>query len=309
MNIRKYWKKVLLSIATFFWAGCSGESNSTTPDISQIPDGDQDKKLIGDGGAIALYGVRPIYDPISGEISSSDKCDTDCETNSSSSIESNSSSSNAKVLGPYKLARDTSITCEIEKSYTGSCVSDDMGHYKINELLEKLEQNDTRSLEQLDEIETKLENTDCSNLLVETNCVSREQIDLFKCSNGSTYERKLFNPGKEDYYEVDGILYSYEEYKKKFSPSTPYPLCQKTNFIYGFDSSKLYEDTQAYIESIKKENSLTSEELACIDKAQHHNDSFTGILAKTQICDGVSTTNPRYQAFIKAPIDECMKKE
>lgn len=183
-----------------------------------------------------------------------------------------------------------------------------MGHHKINQLIDELEQNETRSLEELNEIEKELEEIG-GNLLIETNCVSYEHIDLFKCSNDSTYEKKYFEPGKEDYYEIDSLLYSFEEYKTKFSSPAPSPLCQKTDFVYARDSD-VFEDTQAYIDSVKNEKKLSSDELTCISTAaQHHNDTFTGILAKTQICDGISTINPYYQAFIQNPIDECLKKE
>ena len=182
-----------------------------------------------------------------------------------------------------------------------------MGHHKINQLINSLEQNDSRSLEELNEIEKELEEIG-GNLLTETNCVSYEHIDLFKCSNDSTYEKKYFDPGKDDYYEIDSLLYSFEEYMTKFSSPAPSPLCQKTDFVYARDSD-VSVDTQAYIDSVKKEKLRSSDELACINTAQHHNDAFIGILAKTQICDGISTTNPYYQAFIKNPIDECLKKE
>lgn len=290
MYIRKHWKRILFSAIALFGASCDGGCEN----FSSVPYSNESE----------TYSSSSTDIPLS---SSETVSSSSTEVFSSSSIEIIPSSSSVEKLGPYKLARDTSITCKLEKSYSGLCVADIMGHHKISQLINSLEQNDSHSLEELNEIEKELEKIG-GNLLTETNCVSYEHIDLFKCSNDSTYEKKYFDPGKKDYYEIDSLLYSFEEYKTKFSSRAPSPLCQKTDFVYARDSD-VSVDTQAYIDSVKKEKLLSSDELACINTAQHHNDAFIGILAKTQICDGISTTNPYYQAFIKNPIDECLKKE
>ena len=290
MYIRKHWKRILFSAIALFGASCDGGCEN----FSSVPYSNESE----------TYSSSSTDIPLS---SSETVSSSSTEVFSSSSIEIIPSSSSVEKLGPYKLARDTSITCKLEKSYSGLCVADMNGHHKIYQLINRLEQNDSRSLEELNEIEKELEKIG-SNLLIETHCVSYEHIDLFKCSNDSAYEKKYFDPGKKDYYEIDSLLYSFEEYKTKFSSPAPSPLCQKTDFVYGTDSD-VFDDTQAYIDSVKKEKLLSSDEQACINTAQHHNSAFIGILAKTQICDGISTTNPYYQAFIKNPIDECLKKE
>ena len=299
MNIRKYWKRILFSATTLFWASCGGDSENSP--IIPYNNGSEPSSSSSVEAQTSSSAENPASSSTDIPLSSSETVSSSStEVFSSSSIEIIPSSSSVEKLGPYKLARDTSITCKLEKSHSGLCVADMNGHHKIYQLINRLEQNDSRSLKELEEIG--------GNLLIETHCVSYEHIDLFKCSNDSTYEKKYFDPGKKDYYEIDSLLYSFEEYKTKFSSPAPSPLCQKTDFVYGTDSD-VFDDTQAYIDSVKKEKLLSSDEQACINTAQHHNSAFIGILAKTQICDGISTTNPYYQAFIKNPIDECMKEE
>ena len=100
MNIRKHWKKILLSSTAFFWASCGGDSesasvtsaaNNETPlDSITTPD-DLDGTKID-----TLYGIRPVYDIDSGAVSSSDACES-----SSSSEEVQSSSSEAESSSSY----------------------------------------------------------------------------------------------------------------------------------------------------------------------------------------------------------------
>ena len=61
MNIRKHWKKILLSSAALFWASCGGDNESTIP-----TGGNDDPKKVQpdniDGLKIdTLYGVLPFY--------------------------------------------------------------------------------------------------------------------------------------------------------------------------------------------------------------------------------------------------------
>ena len=99
MNIRKHWKKILLSSTALFWASCGGDSESTsiaggtnneepiTPDSIVNPD-DLDGIKID-----TLYGIRPVYNADSGAVSSSDSCDGDCIAPASSEDVAVSSSS------------------------------------------------------------------------------------------------------------------------------------------------------------------------------------------------------------------------
>ena len=162
MNISKRWKKFLLSTAAFFWAGCGGDSESIAPeneDIHSTQTGDS--VLIGEG-TVALYGVLPVFDPDSGKITSSDSCGDSChaessssETNQSSSSEvAQSSSSKITGYGTYKLARDTSITCEVSETQTFILGS---GRQSPEEIMDALENNKTLSVEELNELEDKLE--------------------------------------------------------------------------------------------------------------------------------------------------------
>ena len=119
MNIRKHWKKVLLSSTAFFWASCGGDSesasvtsaanNETPPDSITTPDDLDGIKTD------TLYGVSPVYDIDSGAVSSSDACESSssAEETLSSSSETESSSSYDPSI-PYRLASDPSIHCAWE---------------------------------------------------------------------------------------------------------------------------------------------------------------------------------------------------
>ncbi len=102
MNLRKHWKKFVLTAAAFFWAGCSDDDSSEQILIGPVSDCTDDGSLNnGDesfncgGGMIALYGVAPVFDESSSSVTSSDSCEQGCdEMISSSSVESSSSSRN-----------------------------------------------------------------------------------------------------------------------------------------------------------------------------------------------------------------------
>ena len=82
MNIRKHWKKILLSSTALFWASCGGDSESTsiaggtnneapvTPDSIVNPD-DLDGIKID-----TVYGIRPVYNADTGSVTSTYNCDT-----------------------------------------------------------------------------------------------------------------------------------------------------------------------------------------------------------------------------------------
>ena len=140
MNIRKHWKKVLLSSTAFFWASCGGDSesasvtsganNETPPDSITTPD-DLDGTKID-----TLYGIRPVYDIDSGAVSSSDACES-------------SSSSEYDPSMPYRLASDPSIHCAWENfiGATFECLDGQDYQATVRWKKEQLANNQTRTLE------------------------------------------------------------------------------------------------------------------------------------------------------------------
>ena len=358
MNIRKHWKKILLSSTALFWASCGGDSESssvaggTINEDPVIPDSIVNPDDL-DGIKIdTLYGIRPIYNADTSAVSSADTCSSSSEEVQSSSSEAESSSSeiaqssSSKTtypsFGTYKLARDTSTTCEVtDITWTerGTQIK------SPSELMDLLENNTTRSIGELEALENNLEEALNYGVLYGSPYTTTPGLDIrpktFECSNDSTYTT-------ETHVGSGGYLYTKEEYKEKFpnqDPDKPSPLCQKTDFILcggtpymesgnertfvGSIFTNYDSDKETLIDSVKAANgdNLSDAQKNCLDSnivpkdVRKNLDGGTtymnprGPIATKQICDGDTTVNPRYQAkldsnkaFIKKQIDECLGK-
>ena len=288
MKIRRRLGKILLSVTAMFWASCSDNSQP-------------------------LYGVISVEDPVpesSEAIESSSSIPSEGLSNSSESTESSSSdtpesssSSPAEVLSSssagFRLASDTSVTCSQKPQSTNKClytICDYEPPVGCEEEMLILENNKSKTLEELIKEEDRLEK--CSDAAPvygsgPCHCVGYEISVNYTCSDGRIFP-----------YAKDGLVYTKEEYEKKFpssssskvessSSAVPSPLCQKTDFIYQ-------EEVVEYT-SNEKLDSLTSagENISnnlkkCIYSSRSYN--IPGLYAKTQICDGDTTVNPRYQA-------------
>lgn len=331
MNISKRWKKFLLSTAAFFWAGCGGDSESIAPENEDIHSTQTGDSVLIGGGAIALYGVQPVFDPDSGKITSSDSCGDSCyadssssETNQSSSSETaQSSSSKIAGYGTYKLARDTSITCEVSETQTFILGS---GKQSPDEIMDNLENNETLSVEELNELEDKLEfeSLGYGTLYGVPSVSTGIKPSKYSCSNDSTYSASIVK-GR------DGILYTSKEYEEKFPTPVPSPLCQKTGFMSNGATEELgvnkerfvgemtvqyNTDKQALVDSAKAAGgeTLSEAQKQCLDRDIVTKGSYSGPIASKQICDGDTTANPRYlakldsnRAYIQKQIDNCLK--
>ena len=356
MNIRKHWKKILLSSTALFWASCGGDSESssvaggTINEDPVIPDSIVNPDDL-DGIKIdTLYGIRPIYNADTGAVSSADTCSSSSEEVQSSSSEAESSSSeiaqssSSKTtypsFGTYKLARDTSITCEVTevvRTYLSSRIS------SPTELMDSLENNTTLSVEALELVEDNLEESLNYGVLYGSPSTTGGPTypSKFECTNDSAYTTST-------HVAKGGVLYTKEEYKEKFpnqDPDKPSPLCQKTDFILcggapymesgkertfvGSLPNNFESDKETLIDSVKATfgNNLPDALKNCLDSnvtsmnMRKDIDGGTtymnprGPIATKQICDGDTTVNPRYQAkldsnkaFIKKQIDECLGK-
>lgn len=335
MNIRKHWKRFLLTSTALFWANCGGDSdtpiyvtsdpnNATSADPTINPD-DLDG-LKND----TLYGVRAVYDADSGTISSSDAC-ADCDIPLSSSNENGESSSSVASPNPYKLAWDTTITCKGERYETGVVYYDTQSPFyhadSSSKLMDKLQNNQTLSLEELNKIEEQLETelTNCAPDYGVPNIIGHETKIRYVCDNDSTYS---------DDYKVDddGVIYTKKEYDEKHPQSSssiesssssteppPSPLCQKTDFVNANNMyNEFWTKANEMTDSIQAANdSLTAEQKKCLNRVRppSYNGCRNGNIATKQICDGDTIVNPRYQAFldtnetsIQKQIDECLKE-
>ena len=344
MNIRKHWKKVLLSSTAFFWASCGGDSesasvtsganNETPPDSITTPD-DLDGTKID-----TLYGIRPVYDIDSGAVSSSDACESSSSSEEvqSSSSEAESSSSYDPSM-PYRLASDPSIHCAWENfvGATFECLDGQDYQATVRWKKEQLANNQTRTLEQLDSLEDKtkavLDEYDVPLYGVPSNTCTHRDLGtaVYKCSDGQTYPANFYVDG-------DKILYTEEEYRAKYpekfqsssssepepesssSVPPPSPLCQKNDFATYSEMQEVFEkDMNDLLDSTKNAagNNLSESDSNCLANV-HISRSYADVdvLAKKQICDGDTTVNPRYleridthKEYIRKQIKRCLDEE
>lgn len=298
MNIRKHWKKLLLTSTAIFWANCGGDSEGPIYISSDPSDATNSDSTVNpdnlDGTKIdTLYGVSPIYNADSRAVSSSDAC-TNCNAYTSSSSEESK----------YKLASDPTVTCTKGHLQPGNeCLLYDMEAFtkssrkSVTELENLLRNNKTYTLEELNAIEDTLERTSpfVEEPLYGTPsipCIRVEMQTPFVCSNGQKYithdqteayywlDHRLYH--ENDYIEVNNLLYSLDEYKKNFGsnsnnepesssswtessssePETepPSPLCTKNAF---YDPNQIYNTycdiKKDLIDSVK--TTLSEEEL------------------------------------------------
>ncbi len=377
MNIRKHWKRLLLTSTAIFWANCGGDSedpiyvtsdpnNATSTNPTINPDDLDGIKTD------TLYGIRPVYNTDSGAISSSDAC-ADCNAPASSSSEGTQ----------YKLASDPTVTCtegnlqpgdecllystESESSTESDSSTKQSRQENADNLQNLLINNKTRTLEELSAIEDSLEKI--SPFLEgplygvpeipRRACIRVEMQTPFECSNGQKYithdkteayywlEHRSLR--QNDYIQVNGLLYSLDEYKENFVSSSssapessseavsssepesssevessssaepPSPLCTKDGFyIPDQVHNTYYVNRKSIIDSAKatlSEDELESKK-SCLNSVRTKEIDFIGIVATKQICDGDTIVNPRYQAkldsneaLVKEQVDGCMKAE
>ena len=337
MNIRKHWKRLLLTSTAIFWANCGGDSedpiyvtsdpnNATSTNPTINPDDLDGIKTD------TLYGIRPVYNADSGAVSSSDACE------SSSSSETESSSSFDPSM-PYRLASDPTVRCAW-KHHVGAtydCLDGRDHQYTVERIKKELAENQTRTLEQLDSLEdeTKEVFDEYNEPLYGVRSYSCTHVDLgysvFECSDGQTYPNDFYQD--ETYF-----LYTEEEYRAKYpekfqtssssepepesssSAPPPSPLCQKNDFATDTDLKEAFKkDMDALLDSTKKanEDSLSEQDSSCLERV-HVSTSYSNVevLAKKQICDGDTIVNPRYQErldkhkeFIRRQINNCLKDE
>ena len=252
MNIRKHWKKLLLTSTAIFWANCGGDSEDPIY-ITSDPSGATNSDSIVNPDNLdgiktdTLYGIRPVYNADSGAVSSSDAC-AGCNTPASSS--SGSSYSYQEPI--FRLASDTTVTCKKtgntsgrkgcllyytnDKEYINNIEQSKPSKPDAYELQEQLEYNTTRTLEELSVIEDTLETTPAivdgplygtpEPLYGTPSCVRPEIMYSFQCSNNKTYA--VHDSVETGFITSDSInhrgeflqdskyIYTSEEYFKKY---------------------------------------------------------------------------------------------
>ena len=331
MNIRKHWKRLLLTTTALFWASCTSENENTFPTIGQ------DMSSAVDSGVSSDSHIESSNENAAESSSSEAKAPS-----SSSAAESSSSSLNPNV---YRLASNPSVTCTSSYINGGKCLDDDDAksnkeaiQRKIDEYKKTVEENQTLTLEQLDSLEEKInanlkEWLDADYKAYRTPKTHCTHVDLgtlvYKCSNNESYEASTLATDSEN-----RILYTKEEHRAKFpekyqsssssepessnSATPPSPLCQKHDFTTEADFNKAWEDDKKELLDIAKKElgtNLAEKDSICLDRVENtYISPSTDVIAKKQTCDGETIVNPRYQqeldtlkASLKKLIDKCIE--
>ena len=331
MNIRKHWKRLLLTTTALFWASCTSENDSALPTIAQ------DMSSAVDPGASSDSNIESSSENAA-ESSSSDAV-------ASSSSEAKVPSSSSLNLNAYRLASDPSVTCIQNFINGGKCLDEEDAksnkeaiQRKIDEYKKAVEENQSLTLEQLDSLEAKInanlkEWLDADNKAYRTPKTHCTHVDLgtlvYKCSNNESYEASTLATDNEN-----RILYTKEEHRAKFpekyqsssstepkssgSTTPPSPLCQKHDFTTEADFNKAWEDDKKELLDIAKKElgtNLAEKDSICLDRVENtYISPSTDVIAKKQTCDGKTIVNPRYQqeldtlkASLKKLIDKCIE--
>ncbi len=292
MKFRLRLSKLFLSVAAVFWASCSDNAQPLYGTIGTD-----------DSAPESSESLEPPSSASIEETSSSSEA-TSSETPESSSSAPDEKSSSSSVQ--YRLASDSSVTCTSEQIIYSECVylstKSDRSR-TCPSLQADLENNTTRSIEELAEIEDNLEN--CSEFLEEPlygvpSCMNQMRVRFeYKCSDGKTYTNLRAK---------DGLIYTETAYDSLFNSSSsftsssseassssaaPSPLCQKTDFVLR----DIVADSciAQKLDSLAAAGEDASDNLKnCVNSSYRR--AYDGEYAQTQICDGETTVNPRYQA-------------
>lgn len=216
MNIRKHWKKVILSCAAAFWASC-GDDTSTKPIQTS---GEPDDIIIQDTArtVVLLYGVLPPIDTSVQVYSSSSE-----NTPSSSEITSSSSEEKAGIIDSNLIASPAGVkvgdkfiaegdTCEVVSTYDnwfGGATGLGEGYSKGAKEIESKIDSLTKDKKMSDDKRTCLENikTMLDRGIAIYGPMPEDYPKEYKCGDGIVKETehykerlKSYNKGIEEGY-------------------------------------------------------------------------------------------------------------
>ncbi len=297
MKYRSFLRKSILIIAGFFWASCG--------------DDDAQPISISEHASESSSSLEPSSSESALPQSSNPNDSAPAEGISSSTPESSSSAPTGDVSSSsgeqFKLASDTSVTCTSKQTSYSECENTAGSSGETCYSIESdLRINTTLTIEELIKIEDRLENCiEAVTVYGVSPCMPRAiTFTEYNCSNGKTYT-----------YLKDGLVYTNAEYDSLFNSSSseassssaaPSPLCQKTDFVM----KQIVSDAciKEKLDSLTAAGETVSDSLkACVNRSIPYN---VGKYAKTQICDGDTTVNPRYQAkldSIREEVDKAIK--
>lgn len=309
MNIRKSLNKVFLSAATFFWASCGSDSstipetpeNGTEPSSqSMAPLESSSSETVGDVPEPSSSSEAQSGEELSsGEapILSSDSAPVE----SSSSIGPTPSSSSYSQY-PYKLASDTTVSCNYTYLPTNNCISYASSGKKegpdARTLENLLEYNKTRTLEELEAIEDTLELTPYMEETVYgvPTCVQYEVYTGYSCTDNKSRSTKQYYLGEDNMVHLREIESSSSAEPSSSSQApAPSPLCQKAYFVLG--QNMRYKLLDEKLNNLQVPDSVSPQIARCAHTKFAENEreeKFVGSVARIQVCDGDTTDNKRY---------------
>lgn len=341
MNIRRIFRLSCLSVMGFFWASCGSDSDTSTS-VTGINSG-TDPESSSDALLQTSSSAEPNSADAVPESSSSDFPgigSSDDASSSSSGIESSSSAN------PFRLARDTSITCSTFQFLEERCPVSSEPYYSCTDLQEFLKKDTTVSQKILDKWEEKL--LACGAVhepetvygVVYRVCPHYE-VTYLKCSDGKNYSFYAEDNGlayvtEKEYYETHSSSSVAES-----SSSQPEDLvtnCPQDSFALFVDvladvQKEVYEkivkvldenDTlpeakKAFLDSIinREEKTLKGNlfpyhsgqyyDLEYLSLKHESNYWFDGYVAKTKTCaDGTPETTALYREKYEEILQECL---
>ena len=292
MNIRKSLNKVFLSAATFFWASC-GNDNSTSPEQPPVNTEPSSQSMT------PLESSSSEAVPGQGEGGTQSSANEPVE--SSSSAEPALSSSSYSQY-PYKLASDTTVSCNYTYRPTNNCISYASSGKKngpdARSLQRQLEYNKTRTLEELEAIEDSLELTPyiAEPVYGVPSCVQYETYSGYACTDNKERSSKRYYLGDDNMVHLREIESSSSAEPSSSSQApAPSPLCQKAYFVEG--QSMRYNQLDEKLNNLQVPDSVSPQIARCAhDKLIQieRDEKFVGSVAQIQICDGDTTDNKRY---------------
>ena len=321
MTIRKTWRLLCLTFASFFWASCSNDS-ATQVSESELPDSDSSTGADGDHGT----------------------SDSSKLMSSSSTATAGESASSSES---YVLASDPSVTCELKSQRVEICESVTKG-LTCDDYKRYLVKDTTLSQKILMKWEEELETCGAIQEMVTLYGVAYNvcgnpyvEVRAMKCSDGNTYTN----------FKLDGNQVSISSSSSTAAESSSSAAadavknCPQEGFALFADilaevQKKLYQalsDEDVYKEIIKGETLTEAGENYIKGLLDHENQAlkgnlspyiedgdfdvmyqslkyesenwFDGYIAKTKVCsDGSPETTKRYQDKYDAILDECIGK-
>ena len=218
MNVRRLFRLSCLSVAGLFWASCGSDSSTQAVD-SDVPESDPSADVSGGNSSAEMSETSSSSEQLSSEQesqSSAEFANSSAVEESSSSDAEISSSSEASNDKKYKLASDTSVTCEQTEYKTVSACPSSGTSYDCMDYKKFLATDTTVSEKILNAWEEKLEF--CGAIreevalygIVAPVCAGVTFIPQYECSNGSSYsggvvEEDLFYTSQSEYNEAHGV--------------------------------------------------------------------------------------------------------